>query len=89
MSQLLLFKHISIDAYMGKAGVLILSFFDISCFLILYLRLKKEPTIFLISCFHALVAERITFDVYPEIALHGFLIDTNSSNCFLFVYYKQ
>ena len=39
--RLLLFKHISIDAYVGKAGVLILAFFDLSCFLILYL-----------DCFH-------------------------------------
>ena len=35
--QLLLFKHISIDAYVGKASVLILAFLDLSCFLILYL----------------------------------------------------
>ena len=35
--RLLLFEHISIDAYTGKAGVLILAFFDLSCFLILYL----------------------------------------------------
>ena len=39
--QLLLFERISIDAYAGKAGVLILAFFDLSCFLILYL-----------DCFH-------------------------------------
>ena len=39
--QLLLFECISIDAYVGKAGVLILAFFDLSCFLILYL-----------DCFH-------------------------------------
>ena len=35
--RLLLFERISIDAYTGKAGVLILAFFDLSCFLILYL----------------------------------------------------
>ena len=34
--QLLLFECISIDVYVGKAGVLILAFFDLSCFLILY-----------------------------------------------------
>ena len=39
--RLLLFEHISIDVYVGKAGVLILAFFDLSCFLILYL-----------GCFH-------------------------------------
>ena len=39
--QLLLFERISIDVYAGKAGVLILAFFDLSCFLILYL-----------DCFH-------------------------------------
>ena len=30
--QLLLFERISIDAYAGKAGVLFLAFFDLSCF---------------------------------------------------------
>ena len=35
--QVLLFQCISIDVYAGKAGVLILAFFDLSCFLILYL----------------------------------------------------
>ena len=39
--QLLLFECISIDVYTGKAGVLILAFFDLSCFLIVYL-----------GCFH-------------------------------------
>ena len=39
--RLLLLERISIDAYAGKAGVLILAFFDLSCFLILYL-----------DCFH-------------------------------------
>ena len=39
--RLLLFERISIDAYTGKAGVLILAFFDLLCFLILYL-----------DCFH-------------------------------------
>ena len=39
--QLLLFERISFDAYAGKAGVLILAFFDLSCFLVLYL-----------DCFH-------------------------------------
>ena len=34
-------ERISFDAYAGKAGVLILAFFDLSCFLILYL-----------DCFH-------------------------------------
>ena len=34
---LLLFEHISIDAYVGKAGMPILAFFDLSCFLILNL----------------------------------------------------
>ena len=29
-------------------------------------------------CFHVLVAERITFDVYAGIAVHGFLIAANS-----------
>ena len=33
----LLFERISIDAYAGRAGMLILAFFDLSCFLILYL----------------------------------------------------
>ena len=35
--RLLLFRRISIDAYAGKAGMLILAFFDLLCFLILYL----------------------------------------------------
>ena len=39
--RLLLFERISIDVYTGKAGMLILAFFDLSCFLILYL-----------DCFH-------------------------------------
>ena len=39
--RLLLFECTSIDAYVGKAGVLILAFFDLLCFLILYL-----------DCFH-------------------------------------
>ena len=34
-------ERITFDAYAGKAGVLILAFFDLSCFLILYL-----------DCFH-------------------------------------
>ena len=34
------------------------------------------------------VAEHITFDVYAEIAVHGFLIAANSSSYLLFVYYK-
>ena len=39
--QLSLFQHIGIDVYAGKVSVLILAFFDLSCFLILYL-----------DCFH-------------------------------------
>ena len=41
-------------------------------------RLQKEPSGFLISCFHMLVAERITFDVDVGIAVHGFLIAESS-----------
>ena len=41
MYQVLLFEHISIDVYVGKAGMLILALFDLLCFLILYL-----------DCFH-------------------------------------
>ena len=44
-------------------------------------RLQKEPTGSLISCFHVLVAEHITFDAYMKIATHGFLIAANSSSC--------
>ena len=33
-----------------------------------------------------LVAERITFDAYMGIAIHGFLIATNSSSCLVFIY---
>ena len=36
-------------------------------------------------CFHMLVAECITFDAYTGIAIHGFLITANSSNC-LYMY---
>ena len=43
------------------------------------MRSQKEPTGFSISCFHMLVAEHITFDVYVGIAIHGFLIAANSS----------
>ena len=53
------------------------------------MRLQKEPTASSISCFHVLVAERITFDAYKGSAIHGFLIAANSSNCLLFIYYKQ
>ena len=53
------------------------------------MRSQKEPTVSLISCFHMLVAECITFDVYAGIAVHGFLIAANSGNCLLLVYYKQ
>ena len=51
-------------------------------------RLQKEPGGFLISCFHVLVAGRITFDAYMGIAIHGFLIAANSSDCLVFVYYS-
>ena len=43
--RLLLFERISFDAYAGKAGVLNLAFFDLSCFLILYL-----------DCFHMVMS---------------------------------
>ena len=52
------------------------------------MRSQKEPVVFLRSCFHVLVAEHITFDVYAGIAVHGFLIAATSSDCLLFIYYK-
>ena len=52
-------------------------------------RSQKEPTGFLISRFYMLVAEHITFDVYLGIvAVHGFLMAADSSDCLLFVSYK-
>ena len=41
---------------------------------VLLREIAKEPSGFLMSCFHMLVAECITFDAYTGIAIHGFLI---------------
>ena len=38
--------------------------------------------------FSCALAEHVTFDVYAGIAVHGFLIATNSSDYLLFVCYK-
>ena len=38
--------------------------------------------------FSCALAEHVTFDVYAGIAIHGFLIAANSSDCLLFIYYK-
>ena len=43
--------------------------------------MAKGTNWFLDFCFHAFVAECITIDAYTGIALYGFLIATNSSNC--------
>ena len=47
--------------------------------------IEKGTNCLLNLCFYVLVAECITFDAYTGIAIHGFLITANSSNC-LYMY---